>query len=656
MISLWQNKVAGFFPRLFEPAYIGSLRLKNRLIMAPMQTGMAGVNGEVTQQLIDYFAERASGGVGMVITGHANVDYARGTSPPVMLRVDHDCFIPGLRNLVEAIQRGGARACCQINHLGAMAQPTGIKEPYAPSSLAHIPHAKELSLEEIAEIEGKFAKAAARAKRCGFDAIEIHGAHAYLIAQFLSPFTNRRNDAYGGDLDGRMRFALVVVEKVRAAVGADFPLIIRFNGDDFTPQGLSLNESKKVAKAMEQAGVNAVHVSAGGPALDQIRSNANLLEPMPYKQAWRVYLAEAIKKEVSIPVITVGVIREPQVAQTILEQGKADFIALGRALIADPDWPVKAREGRVEGIYPCIGCNEGCRGNRARGWPINCTVNARAGREGILAKHPKKALESKKVIIVGAGPAGMECARVAASRGHQVTVYEKEKSLGGQLLLASKPPGKEKIKWELTFLKMELERTGIKVKRGQFATADEVLSAHPDVVVVATGAEPVLPKQLNWDGKLVLSFHQVLSNDLTFEGKKVIVLGGGSTGCETAMYLAHRGNYVTVVEMLPQLASDLEPVTRGQLLGDMDRLNIRVKLETRVEGLTATGVKTVTKDSGEKIIEADRAIMALGVRPQRKLASELEGRVCELYVVGDANSIGNAMDAIYHGNLLGRKI
>ena len=648
--------MAEFFPRLFQPGYIGSLCLKNRLIMAPMQTGMAGVNGEVTQQLIDYFAERASGGVGMVIAGHANVDYARGSCPPVMLRVDHDCFIPGLRNLVEAIQRGGARACCQINHLGALAHPTGIKEPCAPSSLAHIPGAKELSLEEIAEVQGKFAEAAARAKRCGFEAVEIHAAHAYLIAQFLSPFTNRRNDAYGGSLDRRMRFALEVVQKVRTAIGPDFPLGIRFNGDDFTPQGLTLDESKKVAKAVEKAGVNMIHVSAGGPALDQARSYANLLEPMPYAQAWRVYLAEAIKKEVSIPVITVGVIREPQVAETILEQGKADFIALGRALIADPDWPIKAQEGRAEEIYSCIGCNEGCRGNRARGWPINCTVNARTGREGILAKDPGRVVKPKKVIIIGAGPAGMECACIAASRGHKVTLYEKEKSLGGQLLLASKPPGKDKIKWELAFLERQLERFGVRVNRGELATVDKILSANPDVAVVATGSEPILPMQWNCDGKFVLSIHQILRDELTFKGQKVIVLGGGSTGCETAMYLADRGSHVTVIEMLSQLASELEPVTRGQLLADMDRLNIRAKLEAKVETVTARGIKIVTKDGSEESIEAERVIIAIGVSPQEGLASELRGKVSELYVVGDANLIGNAMIAIYHGNLLGRKI
>lgn len=648
--------MAEFFPRLFQPGYIGSLCLKNRLIMAPMQTGMAGVNGEVTQQLIDYFAERASGGVGMVVAGHTNVDYARGTSPPVMLRVDHDCFIPGLRNLVEAIQRGGARACCQINHLGASAQPTGIKEPCTPSSLAHIPGAKELSLEEIAEVQGKFAEAAARAKRCGFDAVEIHAAHAYLIAQFLSPFTNRRNDAYGGSLDRRMRFALEVVQEVRSAIGPDFPLSIRFNGDDFTPQGLTLDESKKVAKAVEKAGINIIHVSAGGPSLDQTRSNANLLEPMPYAQAWRVYLAEAIKKEVSIPVITVGVIREPQVAETILEQGKADFIALGRALIADPDWPIKAQEGRAEEIYSCIGCNEGCRGNRARGWPINCTVNARTGREGILAKDLGRVVKPKKVIIIGAGPAGMECACIAASRGHKVTLYEKEKSLGGQLLLASKPPGKDKIKWELAFLERQLERFGVTVNRGELATVDKILSANPDVAVVATGSEPILPMQWNCDGKFVLSIHQILRDELTFKGQKVIVLGGGSTGCETAMYLADRGSHVTVIEMLSQLASELEPVTRGQLLADMDRLNIRAKLEAKVEAVTVSGIRIVTKDGSEESIEAKRVIIAIGVSPQGGLASELRGKVSELYAVGDANSIGNAMSAIYHGNLLGRKI
>ena len=435
------------FKKMFESAFLGPLEVKNRLLMAPMGTRMASEIGAVTQKLIDYYVERAKGGVGTILTDAAVVDYPLGATGATNLTIHDNAYIGGHNELVEAVHAQGAKIICQMKHAGRETRlPSLLKtQPVAPSAIPCkffdvIP--RELSTGEVEEIVKKFVEAAMRAKTAGYDGVELHGAHGYLIAQFMSLSSNKRTDKYGGSLQNRMNFPLEIVRGIKKSLGKNFPLLFRFSADEFIEEGRTLEESKQLAQMLEEAGVHVLHVSAG-----VYDSMPMMIEPMSYEEGWKIYLAEEIKKVVKIPVIGVGVIRTPAIAERILKEGRVDFLALGRALLADPYWPNKAKEGRAEEIIRCISCNIGCIGGRIfRGLHIRCALNPVTGRErefGTLIPAAKR----KKVLIVGGGPAGMEAARIAKMRGHQVTLVEKNKVLGGQLRLAAAPPGKDKIDW-----------------------------------------------------------------------------------------------------------------------------------------------------------------------------------------------------------------
>lgn len=642
------------FSKLFEPGQIGGMRLKNRIIMPAMATNFASATGEVTQQMIDYYTARAKGGVGLVIVENTTVEYPQGRNGATQLRGDQDRFIPGLNRLAGAVHDNGAKVALQINHAGGITderKTEGIK-PVAPSPVASgrlgiVP--RELISGEIEEIIDKYADAALRAKRAGFDAIEVHGAHGYLIAQFLSPYTNKRTDDYGGDLGHRAKFALEVIERVRDKVGSDFPIIFRLSGDEFIEEGRTLEESKALVPLLERAGIDALHVTAAAA-----KNPSKQLEPMSYPQGWRAYLAEEIKKEVSIPVITVGVIREPEIAERILEEGKADFIAVGRGLIADPEWANKAAQGREKEIRKCISCNICAKSRVFDDVPIRCSVNPFVGREGELAKIKPAALP-KKVAVVGGGPAGMEAARMAAFRGHEVVLYEKEQELGGQLILASRPPHKDKIKWLIEYLIDGLAEK-VEVKLGAEVKAELIDRINPDAVILATGAEPFTPSLPGIHGKNVVTAHDVLRGHPVIKGAEVTVAGGGMVGCETAEFLAESDNSVTIIEMLDEIAIDCEPITREELIASLKEYGVEMITQTRLLKVLDHGV--VVDQGGRKgrIINGDWVVLALGTQPQSSLVKELKGRAYEVYTVGDCREPRGMQVAIYEGSLIASQI
>jgi len=649
------------FERLFQVGRIGTMKLRNRLVRPPLYTHLGSPSGEVTQRMIERYAEIAKGGVGLVMTEIVCIDYPVGKAGGNQVRIDDDSVIAGHSELVEAVHAQGAKIGIQLHHGGRQANPlaTGGLHIVAPSPIPcefisqiappELATPRELTTEEVEQLVQKFVAAAVRAKAAGYDTVQIHGAHGYLVTEFMSPRMNKRTDKYGGDTKGRMTFPLEIVKGIRAAVGPDYPIIFRTCSNEFVEGGITIEEAKVMARMLEEAGVDALDVSAGVYATLPV-----VFDTTEKEEGWRAYISAEIKKVVSIPVFAVGVIRSPEVAEKILEEGKADFIDLGRTLTADPEWPKKVKEGRVEDIIKCTCCCV-CVDKVLTGLPIRCSLNATTGREREYAVL-KPVEKPKKVTIVGGGAAGMEAARVATLRGHNVTLYEKEAELGGQLRLTSVAPGKDKYNWFTDYLKTQMNKLKVNIKLGQEATADSIEKEKPDVVIVATGAEPLIPDILGIKSPKVVTAWDVLGKKVQVSGEKVVVAGGGMVGCETAEFLAQAGNDVTIVEMLDALATDMELVHMIAFLGRLATSNIKAKTGSTVQEITDKGVVIADKEGKRDTVEADRVVLALGSRSQRALEETLEGKVPELYVIGDSCRPGRIIDAVYDGSRIARMI
>ena len=639
------------FPRLFEPGCIGKIRLKNRIIMPPISTNLAGEDGTVTEELIFHYAERARGGVGLITVENVCIDYPLGRHGAAQPRIDDDSFIPGLRRLTDAVHEAGALIAVELTHPGMSAELrfTEGQTPVAPSA---VPRSKDglvpraLSREEIMELVGKYVEAARRAKEAGFDAVELQACHSLLINQFLSPLTNKRQDEYGGSRENRLRFLREIVEGIKLYLG-DFPVMVRLVAEDLLESGLTLEDGRWFARRLEEAGADAIHPDFG------LGGKEKRLEPMPYPQGWRVYLAEGIKEAVSIPVIAVGVIREPQVAEDILEAEKADFVALGRALIADPEWPIKALAGEDKSIRKCIGCNECVVARHVEDVPLRCTLNPAVGKGRDFSRIGRAEVR-KRVLVVGGGPAGMKAARVAALRGHQVALYEREDCLGGALNIASVPPGKEKLNWVTEYYTHELHRLGVELHLGKAVDARMVRALRPDVVILATGSEPAVPDMPGLDRPNVIVAQTLLAKRMRFANERIAIIGGGMLGLETAEYLAAQGNAVTVLKRYKTVSRRIEPLYRDYLLRKLKERGVKIVTEVEVREITDDGVVVQDRQGGRRLIPADRVVMARGARPANGLARELED--LHPLVIGDARQPRKIIDAIQEGFMAAKAI
>lgn len=645
------------YSKLFEPGIIGKMSVRNRIVMPPMATNFAGASGEVTDRLVKYYAERAKGGVGLVIVENSAIKHPEGKCVACQLRIDGDRYISGYQELAEAVHLYGAKIFQQIVHAGRQVHdPEGV-QPVAPSpipcGLVQIP-VRELNTDEILDLIERFSDAALRVKRAGMDGVEIHAAHGYLICEFLSPYTNKRSDEWGGSLEGRLKFLLEVIKQTRDKVGPDFPISVRISADEFITGGLTLEESKEIARRVEAAGIDVLHVAAG-----IYESGPRIIEPMRYEEGWRVYLAEGIKEAVSIPVITVGQIKTPDFAEQVLHDGRADFVAIGRALIADPEWPSKAAEGRKEDIRKCISCNIGCIGGHVfSDLFMRCTVNAVVGREKEEGWPRLKAAEREKsVIVVGGGPGGMEAARVASLRGHRVTLYEKADELGGQTRMAAVPPGKDKINFIREYYSQQLGGEGVKTVFDKEVEEGLIRELRPEVLIIATGAEPLLPKIPGISGEKVVLSWDVLAGKVQLPGESIVVAGGGSEGCDTALYLAKQGKKVTIIEMLEELAPDMEPFTRFDFLSEvLPKSGIQTMLKTTVKEISDKGVIVLDSSGAETEIRADHVVAALGKKSSESLAEKVREFVPEVYVIGDSRDPRRIINAIYEGASVARLI
>lgn len=653
------------------------MELKNRIVMTAMHLGYTP-EGEVTDRLIDFYTQRAKGGVGFIIVGGCSIDEYGGMLSMISIRDDH--YIPGLKRLTESVQNAGAKIAAQLYQAGRYTHSAmiGGRQPFSASAIrskltGEIP--RPLELEEIPGVQDKFAEAAVRAQHSGFDAVEILGSAGYLISQFLSPVTNLREDKYGGSLENRMHFGLEVVEKVRKAVGPAYPVIIRLAGNDFMEGGNTNKESKIFASEVEKLGVDLFNITGGWH-----ETRIPQLTMSVPRQAY-VYLAQGIKSAVSVPVLASNRINDPHIGEEILRNGQADMVTMARALIADPELPNKARDGKSDLIYHCIACNQGCFDSVFQMMPVTCTVNPRAGMEGELKSVP--AAEPKKVLVIGGGPAGMKAACTAAERGHEVILIEKERALGGQMLLNRLLPQRHEMSTAPADLESNLRALNVKILLDKEADFAFVKDMAPDAVIVATGATPLKPPIPGIDGPNVVQSWDVLSGGIGV-GENVVILGGNAVGLETALYLANQGTLspdvlhflmanraetletltellnkgnksVTVIEMIKKAGVDIGLTTRWTIMAELKRLGVIIMTGTKATGVRPDGLE-IEREDGSGFLPADTIVLAAGSRSESSLADELEKLVPEIYTIGDAGDPRKALDAIREGYLTGLKI
>lgn len=631
---------------VFEPISIADIQIRNRIIMAPMATGFATRDGHVTGQMINYYAARAYGGVGLVTVEATAVD-PTGRGWLHNLCVYDDRFLPGLERMASGVKASGAKISLQLFHAGRQTSYSVIgTQPLAPSPVpcrnGEIP--KELGLLEIEDIIRSFAESAARAQRAGFDAVCLHMGHGYLVNQFLSPYSNHRLDEYGGHLEGRARFALEIVKAVRERVGQGFPVTSRISADEFVDGGLNIDETIHIAGMLERVGIDAIDVSAGTGA----ETNYEIIPLMDEPRGCRVDLAEKVKRTVKIAVSAVGRINDPILANEILLEEKADLISLGRALIADPEFPRKALDGRVDDICPCIACNIGCVDRLGAGLDIACTTNPSVGRE--MYSQVGTADRRQRVLVVGGGPAGMEAARVAALRGHEVVLCERDSKLGGEMNIAALPPHKEEIGNFIKYLSGQIAKLGIEVQLGKYVSGAVAEELAPDSLIIATGAFPLIPDFARTAEIPVMTARDALLEKESV-GSATIVIGSGQIGCETADFLLSRGVSVCILEMLERIAPDMSYWSREVLVERLLAQGVDMLVHAKVIAIEGD---TVVIDRGgiERSLEnVDTVILAVGYGPvdNDELQSWAKGRGMEVHRAGDCVAPRNIMYAVNEG-------
>lgn len=662
---------------LFEPITIGKLNIKNRIYMPAMHLNMCR-NYQVSEQLLSFYAERARGGAGMISVGYASVDDV--AANPMHIGAHDDKFIPGLTRLATTIKDNGARAVVQLNHAGRYnhSMLLGGKRPVGPSPIpsrltGETP--QELSVAEIEATVASFAMAAERVKQAGFDGVEILCGTGYLISAFLSPATNQRSDDYGGSTEKRMRFGLDVMRAVRAAVGAGFPVIVRVNGNDFMPNGIGRETMREFVCQLEQNGADAVCVNVGWheSRVPQIQTKV--------PRGVYAYLARGIRRAVQVPVIASHRINDPQVAREMLTDGSCDMVAMGRALIADPHLPEKSRNGREREIVHCVACAQGCFDHLFEMRAVECLCNPRAGHE--YQEQTEVAESAKQVLVVGGGPGGMSAALAACKRGHQVTLVEQADQLGGQLLLAGAPPGREEFVQLATDLAYQVRSMSIELLLGTRADMALIERLQPDVVILATGGAAVAPPIPGADLPHVVQAWDVLSGKAEV-GQNVVIIGGGAVGVETALELAEQGTLsgdalkfllvhgaadleelqalatrgtrkVVLLEMLDKLGANFGKTTRWVMLDDLKRYGVDALTGAKALQVSSGSV-TVEHAGREMTFPADTVVLAAGTKSCNPFKEELEKKGVVCHVIGDAQRPAMVFDAVHQGYAVANRL
>jgi len=681
------------YDMLFSPMKIGNVEIKNRIVMAPMCMGFGQYNGCATETMMDYYEERAKGGVGLIFTEITRINDITGASSFGQLGMSHDYQIPALREMADRIHKHNCKIMVELHHpgrqnLGLMIGtvpicnigsklmgnlytkiltqaviPQGKKlqdkhivpRTVAPSKCERSKMSdsvnRELSVNEIKRIICQFIEGAVRVKKAGCDGVELHAAHGYLIQQFLSPNTNKRTDQYGGSLENRMRFLLEIIDGIRSNCGKDFPIVVRLTVDEMYSEigqngkGYNLEEGIKMAKILSDKGIDAIDVSSA--AYDTFNY---WLEPTTFTPGWRKYLASEVKKVVDIPVIAANLIRSPKQAEMQLEEGTQDFISLGRPLIADPHWPNKVKSGNenlIKRCVCCLYCFESMMKGAYKYTHGNCSVNPFVGRENVSLKQNGN---GRKVLIIGAGCAGLTAAELLSKRGFDVTVLEKESKQGGQLNLASKPPHKEKINWVCEDLLSNAINSGAKVLFDIKADKNIIASYSPEIVITATGGNAIHPKSFNGDN--VVTVTQVLNGDIDISNKKVAVIGSGMTGLETSELLVSKGNKVTVVEMADKIAPGAWFQQLDDALPVLEKAGTEFLTSHKLLSVSSSGIELENlKEKKAVAIKVDLVVLSLGVRSDNSLYNDIKNSDSyKVYNIGDSKKIGriaNATESAY---------
>ena len=681
------------YDMLFSPMKIGNVEIKNRIVMAPMCMGFGQYNGCATETMMDYYEERAKGGVGLIFTEITRINDITGASSFGQLGMSHDYQIPALREMADRIHKHNCKIMVELHHpgrqnLGLMIGtvpicnigsklmgnlytkiltqaviPQGKKlqdkhivpRTVAPSKCERSKMSdsvnRELSVNEIKRIICQFIEGAVRVKKAGCDGVELHAAHGYLIQQFLSPNTNKRTDQYGGSLENRMRFLLEIIDGIRSNCGKDFPIVVRLTVDEMYSEigqngkGYNLEEGIKMAKILSDKGIDAIDVSSA--AYDTFNY---WLEPTTFTPGWRKYLASEVKKVVDIPVIAANLIRSPKQAEMQLEEGTQDFISLGRPLIADPHWPNKVKSGNenlIKRCVCCLYCFESMMKGAYKYTHGNCSVNPFVGRENVSLKQNGN---GRKVLIIGAGCAGLTAAELLSKRGFDVTVLEKESKQGGQLNLASKPPHKEKINWVCEDLLSNAINSGANVLFDIKADKNIIASYSPEIVITATGGNAIHPKSFNGDN--VVTVTQILNGDIDISNKKVAVIGSGMTGLETSELLVSKGNKVTVVEMADKIAPGAWFQQLDDALPVLEKAGTEFLTSHKLLSVSSSGIELENlKENKAVAIKVDLVVLSLGVRSDNSLYNDIKNSDSyKVYNIGDSNKIGriaNATESAY---------
>lgn len=671
--------------KLFESIKIGSLEIKNRLAMSAMDLGFTS-DGSINKRFIDFYVERARGGVGLIVVGGCYPEMT-GKVWKSIIGLDKDEYVPGLKQLTDTIHKHDVKIAAQILHGGRSASSFFSKtHPVSPSSLSHInikqkPHA--LTIPEIKKVIDGYVAATVRIKKGGFDAVEIHGGMGYLINQFLSKATNKRTDRYGGSLKNRIRFAKEIVVAIKDKVGKRYPVIFRLSGEDFVDEGLKIEESVEIAKELEVVGVDAFNVS---PGWHESRTPIML---MSIPRMSYIFLSEKIKDNVNVPVIGSVRINDLALAEEVIDNDQSDIVSIGRPLIADPELPKKYKKKQFDDIRRCIACNQGCFDSLLGFKSISCLYNVRAGRESEF--KIRKAKKKKKVVVIGGGPGGMEAARVAALRGHDVHLFEKMDVLGGQLRYAYIPPGREEIVNVVSFLENQIRKLNVKIELSKKVDTATIKKLKPDVVIAATGGSPLIPKISGINEKNVVVAEDVFDNKVKI-GKDVVIIGGGTIGCEIALHTAKMGamepevacfllknsvingdkaveltskgkRNITILEMKNKIGGRFGISTRWVIMKQIDDAGINSITRIRVKNISTKSIKKKDKvcikyEEKKKDIKifADTVIIAAGYKSNQNLTKKLNGKIDELYKIGDCVEVRTALEAIHEGFEVGLRI
>ena len=632
--------------KLFSPGNIGQMEVKNRIVMPAIGTSLGTPSGVASDEIIRYYEERAKGGCGLIITEITRVDETYGVGTGNQLCATDGYQIPRLEALVKAVHRYDSKIFFQLHHPGRQSHERliGGRQIVAPSAImsnviGEMPRA--LETEEVEELVKKFVKGAKIVQIAGADGIELHGAHGYLICQFLSPMTNKREDKYGGSFANRMRFLDEIITGIHHICGHDFPISVRIDGDEFMEGGIKLDEAVKIARHLESIGVDAINVSSG-----TYDSMVTIIEPISYPQGWKRHLAKAIKDAVKIPVIACDVIRQPDFAEKLLVEDDLDFVALGRAQLADPDWANKALNNTPEQIRPCVSCLY-CIEELMSGKRLKCAVNPKMGREARF-DHMKKDGDGRTVAIIGGGPAGMQSAITLAERGFNPVLFEKREVLGGSVFLGSKPPLKTKLADFLAHLESEMKRLNVDIRMNTEATSETLKAMSPYAVFVAPGAEPNIPPIPGVAGQQVCTIEDILGKKMVLENKKVVVVGSGLTGLETAEYLVQSGNQVSVIEMQKEVAPGAFKANVYDVTTRLTKHNVEIIPRRRLMAIAENGVQVLDTYTNEmSFMEADAVVLSLGVKVNTGFINSIKENFDNVYILGDARKpgrIGQAME------------